>query len=225
MGMGCESHQNSFEKPAPTHCSKSGLKQRGWTDRAIERFLKHPDKEAPNPHYKSASPMKLYLLTRVDDIERSGEFQAFQNKNKTKIESSRKAVQTKRERLLAEVQGWNIKIEKREHQELVKNAIRSYNTFKENIAWERGRDDYDYEPASLNSDWGFLERITVNFLRHNLSDYDNRLETLFGKVGKAEAYNILNRKIYDKIAQVYPQLSDECERQMRRKTEGGFPFN
>jgi len=63
-----------------------------------------------------------------------------------------------------------------------------------------------------------LRRITVNHLRHNLSDYDRRLDDLFGKVGKSEAYIILNRKIYTSIADTYPDLAEECERQMYRKS-------
>jgi hypothetical protein len=196
---------------------------RGWTDRAIELFLKAPDKEAENPHYKCASPMKLYLIRRVEEVERSKEFQGFQNKNRARVESSRKSVETKRERLLREVRGWSIRLGKTEYTSVKENAVRSYNEFKQQVAWEREDSDFHFEPATVNSGEEFLERITVNYLRHQLSDYDEKLERIFGKIGKDEAYTILNQKIYEKIAEVYPQLKSECERQLLRKQEISVP--
>ncbi len=210
--------QINFKEP-PIHFSKVGLKQRGWTDKAIDLFLV-PDKVVDNPHYKSAPKMQLYLIKRVEDIEKSAEFQHFQDKNKKRVVSSKKAVETKRKRLLKEVQNWAIHLKSQDYQEVLKNAIKSYNRFKQETAFEHGWDNYDFQPT-MDSDKEFIERITVNYLRHNQSNYDNKLDKLFGKVGKSEAYNILNRKIYDKITEVYPQLSAECKRQIQRKTDAG----
>jgi hypothetical protein len=48
------------------------LKQRGWTAALIKKFLDPPDATRPNPHYKSAAPMRLYMATRVEAVESCG---------------------------------------------------------------------------------------------------------------------------------------------------------
>ena len=51
--------------PGPTgqerpFLTKAGLKQRGWTDLSIKKFLGEPDRKKPNPYYKQAADMCLY---------------------------------------------------------------------------------------------------------------------------------------------------------------------
>ena len=52
----------------------SELKQRGWTDGLIKKFLPKPDETKTNPVIKSAAPMKLYKIKRVERIEKSEKF-------------------------------------------------------------------------------------------------------------------------------------------------------
>ena len=55
--------------------SVAGLKARGWTDSLIKTFLGEADKLARNPHYTWAgAPMRLYLLERVEAVERTPAF-------------------------------------------------------------------------------------------------------------------------------------------------------
>lgn len=200
--------ENNLDKPQkkkPEYISKNGLKYRGWTEAGINRFLKIPDKEADNPHYKSSSPMKLYLLLRVEKIEKSKEFLDFQERNKKKVTGAKKAVETRKERLLKEVQGWKIELEREDYKMVVQHAIESYNAFRGSLAFKRK--NFEYEPATIDSDPAFLKRITKNYLRHKLSNYHDELDKIFGKTGKDEAYMIINKKIKDKIAEVYPELS------------------
>ena len=197
-----------------THFSKSGLKERNWTDKAISLFLKTPNKEVENPFYKSASPMKLYLIKRVKKIEKSIEFQDFQKKNKTRRKGAKKSVNTKTAKLLQEVSQWKIKLQKTEN--VVKSAIKNYNNFKlnKNANYDR---NIEFELATLKSDKNFLDRITVNYLRHSLSNYDKKLKSIFGKIGISKAYKIINKKVYEKIKEVYPELKNECNKQLLNK--------
>jgi len=55
----------------PQYLTKAKLKERGWTDKLIGRFLSQPDKTKTNPHYKAGPPMCLYCLQRVEQIEAS----------------------------------------------------------------------------------------------------------------------------------------------------------
>jgi hypothetical protein len=80
-------------------------------------------------------------------------------------------------------------------------------------------DAHEWEWASANDDPAFLERITVNFIRHKLTRYDHELERLAGKVGVRRAVRVIRRRVYEAIAQAYPQYAAECRRQWRRRTE------
>jgi hypothetical protein len=176
----------------PQYISKAGLKERGWTDTGITKFLGPCDKTAVNPHYRKAAPMHLFLVDRVVAAEQTDAYRQFTEKNKNRVTGAKKAVKTKKERLLEELMGWQINVKKKKYHKVVRNAINSYNSFHHMLNVERG---HEYIKASKNSDPEFLHRITVNYLRHNLSSYEERLDDLFGKVGKTEAYIILNRKI------------------------------
>lgn len=70
----------------PQFISKAGLiGKRNWTEKLVNMFMPHPDKEAENPHYKSAPPMKLYSLDRVERIEQSERFkEAYRSASRNK---------------------------------------------------------------------------------------------------------------------------------------------
>ncbi|MFA5445678.1 MAG: hypothetical protein WC262_11975 [Bacteroidales bacterium] len=198
----------------PGYLTKAGLKARGWTEKAIATFLGDCDQEAKNPVFRSAAPAKLYLTSRVEAAEQSDAYRAFVAGNAGRRTGARKAVTTKRDRLMQDLAGWQIVLRPKPYKTVLDAAIRAYNRFHEDLYYDRG---HNYEPASRESSPEFLERITVNHLRHRLTNYDTRLEVLFGRVGKQEAYQVLNEKIYAKIAEGYPMLADECARQLRRK--------
>jgi hypothetical protein len=200
---------------AEEYYSKTNLKVRGWTDKAIEIFLKSHDKESKNPYYSSASPMKLYSILRVENVEKTTIFKEYKNKNEKKRKSSQQAVITKKEKILNYIKNINIELKKEDYNSILKKAINSYNIFKEEISLRR--EYFDFQPATLNSDEEFLMRIFVNYIRHKLTNYDEDIEKIFGKVGKIEAYYLLNKKIYNKISEVYPSLKTECEKQLLSK--------
>ena len=84
----------------PEYITPTGLSgKRGWTDTIISKLLGDPDRTAPNPHYRSAHEMRLYLLERVMDAENSDEFVKYVSDLKRK-ESAKKAVRTKINRII-----------------------------------------------------------------------------------------------------------------------------
>ncbi len=186
--------------------SRTGLKARGWTDRAIDLFLSEPDLEMENPHYKNAAPMKLYLIRRVEEIEKTEGFIDFKSKSLHRTTRAKKAVKTKRDRLIEQVKEWKIDLKRENLQTITNEAIVHYNKRKECIAFEKLH-GCDFTPASSQSDRIFLRRIITNYLRHQLSNYEEQLERIFGKVGTREAYKIVRGKINKKIFEVYPELN------------------
>lgn len=64
------------------------LKERGWSKGRIAKLLKNPDKLVPNPHYRTASKMRLYSQSRVLAAEASPEFIAFKTSAPTRAEKA-----------------------------------------------------------------------------------------------------------------------------------------
>ena len=195
----------------PQFISKAGLiGKRNWTEKLVNMFMPHPDKEAENPHYKSAPPMKLYSLDRVERIEQTERFkEAYRSASRNKA-AGKEAAETKRNKLMTYVQTVVINIPVLEKDSLIFQACASYNhhnSYRRQYV-EGGE---DFEPATPNSDHGFLQRITLNYIRHNLTRYHVHLEQNFGKVGNDDAYEILKMRVNAAIYLKYPYLNPQNE--------------
>jgi hypothetical protein len=55
-----------------------------------------------------------------------------------------------------------------------------------------------------------VRRLTVNWLRHTMYSYDALLDGCTSEEQKFE----VRKKILSSIAEVYPELCEECERQL-----------
>jgi len=200
------------------YISKSGLiKERGWTQTIITSLAGNPDKLVDNPHYKKAAPMCLYDLDRIEKIEATEVFKSQIKKSEGRKISAKKAVGTKCDSLFRIVAAWNIAVPDIPLEKVYRRAIKSFNQWQYDKQWRYESYDGSGEQASINSDPAFLARIAVNYIRHELTGYDQQLECLFGKTGKAGGYMILNHKIYHAIADKWPALREESERQFVNK--------
>lgn len=187
------------------YISRAGLKgKRGWTDLLIKRFLPEPDLITTNPYYKSSPEMKLWLIDIIDEIEQKPEFKAMFYSASNRKKSANKAVETKKSQILSYVRNIKIIIPDIDKEQLIQKACESYNNHKSWLSYERG---YDFTPASPTSDEYFLNRITLNYLRHRCTRYERELEEIFGKVGTQEAYMILKERINSAILEKYTFLN------------------
>lgn len=192
--------------------TRSDLKNKmGWTDGMIKRFLPNPDEIKPNPIFRSASAMKLYSIDRIQNIEITEEFKNYKNRAIKFKSSSKKSVETKRENALNWVSNLNISIPVIERNNLIKLAVDHYNQ----IQFDRDSCGLSSNlcSATTKSDLSFLERISVNYLRHCMTDYDYFLETMYGRVGINDIYFKLRDRIFQEISNKYPWLKQECKRQ------------
>lgn len=187
------------------------LKERGWTDSSIAKFLGAPDKTKDNPYYRRGAPMRMYDPERVKQAESTVEVQAFFISSQARRVVRREVTASQTEKLLQEIDTMEVRVICKERRVLLQMAIKSYND------WHR-MDEYG-EIASKDSPSSFLRRIEVNFVRHNLTLYDAAIDSAAGKVGVASAVHAIRKKVYDAIAAVYPHLADECAEQMRRRAE------
>ncbi len=190
------------------------LKQRGWTESMIKKFLGDADAEKDNPMYKSASPMKLYAMARVLAAESEESFIAQKLKAESRSKTMKNVANLKKQELLEQIDHMTFRIKVIPEESLLKNAIRSYNDFHEMIGMERNNFSFDY--ATPKSDKTFLERIEVNYIRHNLTQYDTALETMAGRIGVHEAVVKIKFMILDAISEKYPYLSAACTLQKNR---------
>lgn len=189
--------------------TKADLKKRGWTDSLITLYLCEPDDLKTNMLYKSGPKMKLYKLTRVIDMEKNELFISDFRIAQKRSESARKGALKKKTELIDYIKGMKIVIPQLPEETLIKNACDHYNDL-----WDsRGRDD---KRASPSNDERFLNRIAVNYLRHELTTYENELERMFGKVGAAEGRSLLKEKILYLISEAYLVLWSECMEQLDR---------
>lgn len=180
---------------------------RKWTDRLIKKYMPVPDEIRNNPHYGRASEMKLYKISRVESIEKNEQFLIDFQKTILRRKSSAKMVETKKDNLLIEISELPISVEIIPRYELVPLVIDDYND----------RNYYKDYLTLRDLDQSTLERLTVNYIRHQLTSYDQCLGLIFSKVGKKEGYRLLRERIYNCISESYPELTRECTLQFRRK--------
>lgn len=196
------SHGQENQEEQKYICKSDLFSRPGWTEAGLKNFGIVPDAERENPHYRRAASVKLFLLEKILAFEKTSQFREWLEKNLSRSVSAQKAVITKTESLLDKVKKFNVSV--RKVQNVVDRGIRSYN-------------EWNCTCVTRNENREFLDRITVNYIRHNLTRYDENLYEIFGKTGKSQAYMECNRRIYLAIARVYPEFGGECCTQFHRK--------
>lgn len=178
------------------------LSRQGWSKTLLGQLLGDPDLR--KKMYGHSNMACLYSESRVISAEKSEAFSLAQAAIAKRKLASQKAVQTKVANLLAAVEVMPVFVEKIDRNKLTKLAINAYN--------ERNWDSD--MPAHVRSDAHFLDRICVNFIRHELTNYDVSLEEAAGKVGVSVAVGKIRAKVYSTIENAYPMFSQECKHQL-----------
>lgn len=192
------------------------LRERGWSAAMVRKMLDPPDLVRPNPVFRSAAPTKLYEGERVKAAEQSEPFAALRARASRRSEAAKAAAERRRGETLAGVERLRIVIPALEWDVLARRAVAHRNRRDVERAWDRF--DHVPTPARLEDvDGSTLRRWVVNYLRHCLTSYDAALEELFGKVGRASGTSLLQRRIYAAIAEAYPVLAEECQRQLHER--------
>lgn len=188
--------------------NKTELKDLGFTESMINALLPEPTLR-PNPFYRSGSPMRLYPKDVVDSVIESPEFKVDLEKSKARRSSAMRAVKTKREKTKRDVDEAisRIKVRCPKGMRTRDGALAAGVRHKERLDASRGEFG-DYR----NADDETRERWTVNYIRHELTDYESELFDMAGKVGCGEEYWRYKKAVLDAISESYPFLADACER-------------
>lgn len=191
------------------------LKARGWTDKAIAAMLPQPELKT-NPFYKCAAPMKLWVADIVIQQENTEEFAAVKAQKEKRQASARKAVATKKAHTKKHMQFYIDRIADFISVDMLSPEELRVQTLRAKQQWYNAHDRFEYVRDAENANEETIHRWEVNYLRHRMSDYDSMLDDSYDRVGWRECANLFRDVLFDRIAQVYPFLSEECERQKQR---------
>lgn len=190
------------QRKSPTRLNATSIRERGWTNGLITKFLGEPDQLKKNPFYRDAAPVRLYDLSRVEAAELSPEWITASAQTQHRRAGASKAVRTKTDALLKKVEQLRVEVKVLPLDQVRKLAINNYN--------RAPRRERDNNLASADDDPLFLDRITVNYIRHSLTTYDEHLHEIERMVGKDDAYRAIRTKVLNAIAAAYPTLADEA---------------
>lgn len=202
------------EEWKPEYYSQTTLKSFGFTAKMIETMLSEPVLK-DNPHYRCAAPMKLWLIAEVDAVMQTDAFKEAVEKRANRRNGAQKAVETKKNKLHEQIQE---QINRIAVTVLDMQTLRQQ-TIADKYEWYAMSWDY-YGTISdvANADKATMQRWMVNYVRHNLMEYDDTLYEMSGKVGYRDEYYVYKYAVLDKIADAYPKLKGECHRQ-KNETE------
>lgn len=192
--------------------TQTAILELGWTKSLINKFLPEPTCK-PNPHYKKAAPMKLWNERDVFAAMETENFKDAFKKATRRKNSAQKSivakVQNLNERALDLARGLHITVIADD--ELRTRTLAAKQAWYNHQAYIRGT-DYCGDVDCVNSET--MERWIVNYIRHNLINYDDECRRLLsGQVGKNSAYVTFKKAILEKIAVAYPAYAAECSLQ------------
>jgi DNA-binding transcriptional MerR regulator len=195
-------------------CRSTAMSEFGLTKKQLAAL---PHKDVVNPRYRSGPKMRLYLRS---DVERLAETITDEERKKRerRSEAAMKAAETRREQkreklkkansdLLEWASSMQFAIPEIEKNVLIRRAVAHHNERLRN----QGLSAIEYETG--------LESIIVNYIRHELTNYDDKLRGRGWhggtRRGEIEAYAIIRERCLQQIADAYPWLANECEIQAR----------
>lgn len=201
--------------------NKTELKERGWTETAITKFLGNPDRKGKNRKGRKGK-VSLYFKERVHYAEQTPSFKEWKKKSEARSQASLKAAEKKRQETLDRVYARLDSIDLRDEykyltrQELRQQASKSFLEIEKRRE-ERSRGKYVAEQITSRRTNAFFDRIEANYLRHEGTIYDEELKEYFNATGVGQAIDMVREKIYNTIASYYPHLEEECEKQLGKR--------
>lgn len=201
--------------------NKTELKERGWTETAITKFLGNPDRKGKNRKGRKGK-VSLYFKERVHHAEQTPNFKEWKLKSAARSQASLAAAEKKRQETLTKVSSRLDSIDlKDEYKHLTRQELRHQASESflaiEKRREERSRGKYVAEQITSRRTDAFFDRIEANYLRHEGTVYDAELKEYFNATGVGQAIDMVREKIYNTIASYYPHLEGECEKQLDKR--------
>ena len=213
-------------EPKPARITVSRLRSEfGWTDTLIARHLGEPDAETPNPHYRSAAPMRLYLLDRVyqttagnptiqQQLQKQLEGRASRQKRQKELDQAR---QSELLRTAEKLQPRMVGLPTTDPKALVQMAARARSEFLEY---------YQYDEYDQGRPVGLLEakNRAVNMVRHEFTNYEQLLEEMPRSRNLRTnllVYQSVKRRTLEMVREHLPELANACNWQIKALEDKG----
>lgn len=176
----------------------------GFTKTMVNKLLPEPIIKPNRSHPRS--PLKLFDCDVVNSVMQTDAYAELKTKADKRREAAAIAVETKTKNL------YNLIMRPGAiHVTVMRDDRLRMRVIDAKFDWyERNGNYCDY----LDPDEATMQRWCVNYIRHNLIDYDKAINATTGKVGKDYVYYTYKEKVLSAIAVAYPQYADECERQL-----------
>lgn len=189
---------------------QSELLKMGWTKKLITTYLPEPEYVKGGMYGKEMKVWQRELVNEVMEKDTfKNDFEKIKLNREKRKASTKKAVETKTKKLMDETIEFlkNIEIEIIDNRSLER---KTYENKKDFIEWKKAqKGNYFYIADPYISD-----RDKVNYIRHNLTGYDDWLNNIESKVGKNEVYVFFKNEVLKKIAKAYPEYAEECDDMM-----------
>ena len=207
-----------YEQPKLAYITPSRLKgEYGWTDRLIQKHLGEADHEAPNPHYRTASPMRLYLLDRAHEVmatnaELREQLNIYAERRAKKQKTTQAQILKQRQDLLDKTDRMDpvtISLPSNHTKSLIDMAVTHRLRYLEQTMIYT-----DYE-IPTNNDSPAAEELAVSMIRHEFTNYEQLLQDMprsRNPETNALIYLRVKTKVLDAIAKALPELTNACNR-------------
>ncbi|MFB7514807.1 hypothetical protein [Streptomyces sp. NPDC056144] len=189
-----------------TYVTLTGVRRRGWTDSMVRDLLGSPDVQGRDPRRWSLAPVRLYLLARVETVERTAEFALASRLSAARSAGVGVHAGRRRAAVLAAIRAEPIEVPMLSGPELERRAVRH-----RRLLGARGPGVAEGPGVTGSPE---SRRRQVDYLRYALSRYEWLLDGLYGDTGRAEAERLLRRRLYEAVAAAYPDLAEECGRRI-----------
>ncbi|MEV4939244.1 hypothetical protein [Streptomyces zaomyceticus] len=107
-----------------TYVTLAGVRRRGWTDTMVRDLLGTPDIQGRDPRRWSLAPLRLYLLARVETVERTPEFAETSTLSPARSSAAAAYAERRRGAVLAAIHAQPIEVPRLPGPELERRAVR-----------------------------------------------------------------------------------------------------
>lgn len=186
----------------------SQLKSRGWTKSLIQNFLGEPCLTKPNPHCRTAAPMKMYRKDIVLDIEQLYIF--IQQKAELTIQSEKA-----KQRALANIKN-NIDMISTADLRLGEVSVESLLSEARNAINDNINNNIPHKLKNHEK----IVAVALLFEKASPSMYV--IDTSFGMSGVRAMREVMRTRILESIKVNFPELGDVCH-QIKKHVDLGCP--
>ena len=212
------------------------IQKRDWTKTMVNKLLADVEvKWLDNPHYKCASPMGLYNMKDIKRIEKTKKFKDAKEIADKRKASAKKAVETQKKNTISMVDKFSIIVERLTledlkeitlkdkqnwydiHPKYIRYDVREYADYDEDDIYyfENGYYENEYiERNAYTAPEEVVKRWMVNYIRHKLTNYDEELKRICGRLAREKAYAKYKNILAAEMKKVYPELEKEIDKYM-----------